>query len=218
MHLLSLADKYNIKDLIVLSRDYMQKSIAKAGAKGVLISWLQYTNNFSMHLQLTNELKNFLMLNMELVGNSNDFINIDPNNLCALLQQNDLVIRNEAKLFDIVEQWLLLKKNQIEHEESLSDEEKQNHMKSLIEGVCIYIRYPMMTVHELASLPLKPITNFCKEFFCDRIAIGMSFHANQPLKTDNDLFQFTPRLYTSDAFCLEMVRSVFNYHFYVCYT
>jgi hypothetical protein len=213
MPLLSLADKYNIKDLIALSRDYMLKSIAKAVAMGVFISWLQYSIN--MHQQLENELKNFLILNIEKVGYSTDFIDIDPNILCTLLQQNDLVITNEARLFSVVERWLMQKRDQIEREESLSDEEKQTHLKTLIEGVCIYIRYPMMSVYELASLPLKPITHFCKEFFCERIAIGMSFHANQMMKTDSDLFQYTPRLYTSDAFCLEFnvsdIHKVENY-------
>jgi hypothetical protein len=205
MPLLSLADKYNIKDLIVLCRDYMTKSVALAGTRGFLISWLQYTLSFDYHQQLSNDLKNFLRLNIETVGYTKDFIDIDPNNLCILLQQNDLVIKNEAKLFDIVVHYLMLKKEQVEQEESLSDEDKQSHMKSLIEGICCYIRYPMMTVQELATIPLMQITSFCKEFFCDKMALGMNFHANPEISPKNDYLQYTPRLYTSDNFCLEMV-------------
>lgn len=142
MPLLSLADKYNIKDLILLCRDYMTKNVALAGSRGFLISWLQYTLSFSYHAMLTSELKNFLRLNIEIVGYSKDFDCIDPNNLVVLLMQNDLVVKNEAALFDIVERWLMIKREQIEHEESLSDEEKGSHMKSLIEGVCSHIRFP----------------------------------------------------------------------------
>lgn len=224
MPLLSLADKYNIKDLIVLCRDYMAKSIAIAGSKGFLISWLQYTLSFTYHQALTNELKNFLRLNIDIVGYSRDFIDIDPNNLVVLLQQNDLVIKNEAALFEIVERWLTNKRDQIEHEESLSDEEKGNHMKSLIEGVCAHIRFPMMTVTELANIPLKAITAFCKEFFYDRVALGMSFHSDPPFIHDGDAneLQYTPRLYTSDIFCLEMkveeIHNVENYkNFGACF-
>lgn len=226
MPLLSLADKYNIKDLIVLCRDYMSKNIAIAGSKGFLISCLQYTLSFSYHQQLTNELKNFLRLNIDIVGYSRDFIDIDPNNLVVLLQQNDLVIKNEAALFDIVDRWLMMKREQIEHEESLSDEEKASHTKSLIEGICIHIRFPMMTVHELANITLKPSTAYSREFFCDKIALGMSFHAGQPFVHDgdpNDInLQYTPRLYTSDVFCLEMkvekIHSVENYkNFGACF-
>lgn len=198
MPLLSLADKYNIKDLIVLCRDYMLKSIAIAGAKGFLVSWLQYTMSINIHQHLTNELKNFLRLNIEIVGFSKDFSDMDPNNLVVLLQQNDLVIKNEAALFDIVDRYLMIKREQIEHEESLSDEDKGLHMKSLIEGICSHIRFPMMTVTELAKIPLKSITTFSKEFFCNRMALGMSFHAHQPFRCEGDAnennLQYTPRL------------------------
>lgn len=196
--------------------------------QGYLISWLQYTLSFNYHQLLTNELKNFLRLNIDIVGYSRDFEDIDPNNLVVLLQQNDLVIKNEAALFDIVERWLMIKREQIEHEESLSDEEKRNHMKTMIEGICSHIRYPMMTVTELAQIPLKKITAFSKEFFCNRMALGMSFHADQSClpqhdsDTNENILQYTPRLYTSDVFCLEMkieeIHNVENYkNFAACF-
>lgn len=83
-----------------------------------------------------------------------------------------------------------------------------------------------MTVRELAEIPLKPITAFCKEFFCDRMALGMSFHAGQSLRLDGEAndsnLQYTPRLYTSDIFCLEMkveeIHNVENYkNFGACF-
>lgn len=224
MPLLSLADKYNIADLIVLCRDYMLKNIAAAGSQGYLISWMQYSLSFNSHQQLTNDLKNFLRLNIEIVGYSKDFQEIDPNNLVILLQQNDLVIKNEASLFEIVETWLMIKRQQIEQEESLSDEEKGCHMKALVEGICGHLRYPMMTVTELAKIPLKKVTAFSKEFFCNKMALGMSFHAGQAYHADSDEtnLQYTPRLYTSDVFCLEMkienIHSVENYkNFAACF-
>lgn len=208
MPLLSLADKYNIKDLVTLCSDYMKTHVALAGKSGNLVSWLQYTISFSYHENLTNELKNFLKFNLEVVAESKDFINLDPNILVALLDQNDLVIQNEATLFDIVAKWLFLKKEQIEHESSLSDEEKQEHLKTLIEAIMTHVRFPMMTVSELAAIPLKPITSLNKEFFCDRMAIGMRYHAGQsekyPNLCENSYLQFTPRLYVSDVFCFEM--------------
>lgn len=202
--LLSLADKYNVKDLVILSRDYMLKNIAVAGVKGFLISWLQYSLTSDTHLQLANELKNFLCLNIDIVGYSRDFIDIDPNNLLILLQQNDLVVRSEAQLFDIIERWLLLKRGQVEQEESLSDEEKESHMKSMVEAVCSYIRFPMMSFAELAKIPLRPIVPMHKEFFMERVALGFSFHASHPLPVDNEYIQFTPRLYTSGRWILKI--------------
>lgn len=210
MPLLSLADKYNIKDLVTLCSDYMKTHVALAGKSGHLVSWLQYTLSFIYHENLTNELKNFLKFNLEVVAESKDFINLDPNILVVLLDQNDLVIQNEATLFDIVAKWLFLKKEQIEHESSLSDEEKQEHLKTLIEAIMTHIRFPMMTVSELAAIPLKPITCLNKEFFCDRMAIGMRYHAGQSEKYANICentepgLQFTPRLYVSDVFSFVM--------------
>lgn len=87
MPLLSLADKYNIKDLIVLCRDYMLRNIAIAGRQGFLVSWLQYTLSFNYHLHLSNELKNFLRLNIDIVGYSRDFVDLDPNNLVVLVSE-----------------------------------------------------------------------------------------------------------------------------------
>lgn len=199
MPLLSLADKYNIKDLVTVSRDYMMKNIAMAAMRGFFVSWLQYTLTSTTHIQLTNELKNFLLLNIDKVGASRDFIEFDPNNLLILLQQNDLVVKSEGELFKIVERWLMLKREQIEHEESLSDEEKTSHMKSLVEGVCSYIRFPMMSFTELAAIPMSPIVPLHKEFFMERVGLGFSFHANHPLPVDTEFNQFTPRLYTSGA-------------------
>lgn len=100
MPLLSLADKYDIKDLVKLCVDFMLKHIAGAGSQGYLVSWLQYTSSFSYHQNLTNELQNFLKWNLCTVAASKDFINLDPNTMFILLQQNDLVIKNEISLFE----------------------------------------------------------------------------------------------------------------------
>ncbi|CAO1393264.1 unnamed protein product [Diamesa hyperborea] len=228
MPLLSLADKYNIKDLVTLCSDYMKTHIALAGKSGNLVSWLQYTLSFIYHENLTNELKNFLKYNLEIVAESKDFINLDPNILVVLLDQNDLVIENETTLFDIVAKWLFLKKGQIEQEESLSDEEKQEHLKTLIEAIMTHIRFPMMTVSELAAIPLKPITCLSKQFFCERIAIGMRYHVEQSETYENicesskPALQFTPRLYLSDVFSFVMevpeIQKIENYkNFGACF-
>lgn len=81
-----------------------------------------------------------------------------------------------------------------------------------------------MTVRELAEIPLKSITAYSKEFFCNKMALGMSFHAGQPCRLDGDEanLQYTPRLYTSDIFCLEMkvdeIHNVENYkNFGACF-
>lgn len=80
----------------------------------------------------------------------------------------------------------------------------------------VHIRFPMMTPSELASIILRPCIALHKEFFIDRMAIGMSYHANQVerieqiRKSENGALQFTPRLYTSDLFSFEMNLQEFH--------
>lgn len=217
--LMTLADKYDIKDLITSCRSFMAKNIAMAGSEGFLISWLQYTILFDVHKQLTDELKNFLSLNIGIVGYSKDFVDISPKNLAVLLQQNDLVVKNEATLFEIVENWLMIKLEQIKLDESCSDDEKGTYMNSLFKEICVHIRFPMMSIRELTNICLKPITAFSKNFFDDQISLAMSFHAGKPFRDEGNAnevnLQFTPRLYTSDVYCLEMnvdgIHNIDNY-------
>lgn len=115
---------------------------------------------------------------------------------------------------------MTLKKEQIDHEKSLSDEEKGEHVRTLIEAIMVHIRFAMMTTLELASIPTRQSliykTSGSKEFFFDRICIGMSYHAGhydriqRIRRTDYGALQFTPRLYTSDLFSFEMNLKEFH--------
>lgn len=99
MPILSLADKYNIKDLVQLCVDYMMKHIAKAADQGILVSWLHYTIQFSpSHPEVTQAIQKFIKWNLHIVANSTDFIDLDICILILLLQQNDLVLSSEFTL------------------------------------------------------------------------------------------------------------------------
>lgn len=104
----------------------------------------------------------------------------------------------------------------MDHEKSLSDEEKEEHVKTLIEEIMVHIRFAMMTPTELAGILLRPSVGLHKEFFIDRMSIGMAYHAGQSGRieqvrsTDNGALQFTPRLYTSDLFSFEMNITEFH--------
>lgn len=100
MPMLALAHKYNVKDLVQLCVDYMLKHIAKAATQGYLISWLQYTILFSpYHQEITEACQRFLKWNLDIVSETQDFLDLDINILVILLQQNDLVLKSEFELF-----------------------------------------------------------------------------------------------------------------------
>lgn len=88
------------QDLVQLCVDYMIKHISKAATQGFLVSWLHYTISLSpYHQEVTEALQRFLKWNLDIVAESKDFLDMDINILIVLMQQNDLVLRNEYDLF-----------------------------------------------------------------------------------------------------------------------
>lgn len=206
MPMLALAHKYNVKDLVDLCAQYMMKHIAKAATQGFLISWLQYTIAFSpQHHDLTEALKRFLKWNLEMVSEAKDFVELDVSVMAILLQQNDLVVSSEYKLFSILQVWLLQRKYLLDNDETLTEAEQQDNFIQLVEQTVVHIRFPMMTPRELAHLLIFPLLEYHKEFIVQRMAIGMSYQSGQEERVQelrnskSESLQFTPRLYSNDT-------------------
>ncbi|KAG8233132.1 hypothetical protein J437_LFUL010362, partial [Ladona fulva] len=184
MPILSLADKYNVKDLVKLCIDYMCTHIAHAATHNQLISWLQYTLACG-HNKVAKACENFVKWNFEMVADMSDFKNLDPEILILFLQQNDLIVHNEMSLYKCVVKWLNAQMecvNSGEGEDESIDGDidhitEEQHMEQLVTEVMSYIRFPMMSPRQLAELLLSPLTKAYKEFFVERMAIGMSFHS-----------------------------------------
>lgn len=233
MPMLALADKYNIKvgfhfhinfacinnidsfqDLVQLCVDYMLKHISKAATQGVLVSWLHYTISFSpYHQEITDAIQQFLKWNLDIIAEARDFVDLDINILIALLQQNDLVLKNEYELFTYAENWFNMKKRQMDHEQttsSITDEQKAQNLRDMLRSIFIHIRYPMMSPRDLANLLLKQTIKQDADFFVERISIGMTYHAGQVeciekvQRSFEGALQFTPRLYTSDTYSMNI--------------
>lgn len=206
MPMLALSDKYNVRDLIELCVGYMMKHVAKSATSGYLVSWLQYTLSFTpTHNDLTETLKRFLKWNLEMVAESKDFVEMDPAILQLLLQQNDIVVTSEYKLFTILQTWLLHRRELIESTADISVDKKASSFVELIEQTVMHIRFGMMTPSELAHLLIVPLIDYHKEFLVERIAIGMSYQSGQEDRvrevrsTECGELQFTPRLYWNDT-------------------
>lgn len=192
----------------------MLKHVSKAATQGCLVSWLHYTISFSpYHQEITDTIQRFLKWNLDIVAEARDFVDLDINILIALLQQNDLVLKNEYELFEYAENWFNMKKRQIDVEHttnSITDEQKCQNLKDMLRSIFVHIRYAMMTPRDLAKLLLKPTIKQDAEFFVERISIGMTYHAGQEecifsvQRSADGALQFTPRLYTSDTYGLSM--------------
>ncbi|GLG97737.1 Uncharacterized protein GBIM_04433 [Gryllus bimaculatus] len=199
MPVLSLADKYNVKDLVKLCVEYMCMHIAHAASNNQLVSWLQYTLACG-HYDVAQVCQNFVKWNFEMVAEASDFGNFEPDVFINILKQNDLVVHDETILYNCVVKWL-----DIQQERVLMNEESAKYMEHLVMNVMAYIRFPMMSPRQLAELLLSPLTKMYKEFFVERMAIGMSFHSghiehlSDVLQQNGGHLLFTPRLYTADT-------------------
>lgn len=218
MPILALADKYNVKDLITLCIDYMCNHIAHAATHSQLVSWFQYTLSLG-HYQVAQACQNFVKWNLEIVARTSDFGNFHHEILAKLLQQNDLVVHDEMAVYNCVVRWLELQREQLTED---SEPELEAQMEALVEEVMSYVRFPMMTPRQLAELILSPLTKRYKEFFIERMAIGMSFHSGhsdrivEVAKCEGGRLLFTPRLYTADKWSslltVENFTSLQAYH------
>lgn len=77
-------------------------------------------------------------------------------------------------------------------------------METLTEHIMLNIRFPMMSPRQLAELLLSPLIKKYKEFFVERMGIGMLYHSGQEERiqdmctNERGKLLFTPRLYTGD--------------------
>ena len=212
--ILSLADKYNVRDLISLCLEYMRNHIAVAAIHGTLVSWLQYTSNCGHH-GITQSCQNFIKWNIELVAKTADFGNFELEVLVGLLHQSSLVIKDEMTLYKCLESWLEHQAERLKAQ--LAPTELETALKQLTVAVMSPVRFPMMSPRQLAELLLSPLTKKYKEFFVERMAIGMSFHSGQHNRVrevarneEDGALLFEPRLYTVDT-CSSLL-TIENFH------
>ncbi|CAG0892696.1 unnamed protein product [Darwinula stevensoni] len=195
--LLALADKYNVRDLREVCLTYMTNHIVAAASHGQLVSWIQYAS-WSAHPSFSEVCRNFIKWNFLLISEADDFGSMDKDMLESFLKDDELIIRNELTLYHCVVRWLHLQRGG--REESLKDLDV-----GLIKKVMMCIRFPMISPRQLAEMLLYPLVSQFKEFFVERLAVGMAFHSGQHDRVEevkateeNGDTLFRPRLYTEE--------------------
>ena len=91
------------------------------------------------------------------------------------------IIFNSGDYFSCVVKWLDLQKERLSQDAASKGEDIEAHMEQLVVEVMSHVRFPMMSPRQLAELLLSPLTKKYKEFFVERMAIGMSFHSGNLL-------------------------------------
>lgn len=206
--IVSLADKYNVKDLLQLGLGYMERNVSLACKKNQVVSWFQLTIA-SGHTHVANLCSNFIKSNFEMVSKTIDFPRMEPELLISLIRCNDLVIHDEFKLFECISRWLTSRKAFME---STGEENIDMHFDRYVDLVMSYVRFPMMTQHQLSDLLLNPLSDSHTNMILDKIRAGLRFHKGGEVVDlagiDNRIY--TPRLYTAEKFCASLCVD----HFY----
>ena len=89
--LVSLADKYNVKDLLRLGLEYMARNVSTAAKKHQVVTWYQFAT-VSGHRKLAELTGNFIKWNFEVISKTLDYSTLDLSQLVHFLEANDLVI------------------------------------------------------------------------------------------------------------------------------
>ncbi|GAB6029236.1 BTB POZ domain containing [Chamberlinius hualienensis] len=221
--LLTLADKYNVKDLISLSLDYMLKHLVSSVKHGQLVSWLQYTL-YCGHEAVSTACLNFVKYNFEMVAAGEDFGSMETDVLVLFLQASDLVVYHEMALFQCVTCWLGEQEVRLQQPNENGDRSSNWSLcfASLVSEVMSHIRFPMLQPIQVAQLLLSPLVIRFNNFFFEKMADAMSFHTRanddrmQRLKsTPNGRLSLTPRLYTVETWgAMLAIDDFFNFPTY----
>lgn len=200
--------------------EYMCRHVPHAAFHNSLFLWHHYSV-LSGHSEVSDKCHKYIKWNLESVANTPDFSNVDSGMLIRLLQENDVVVYNEMVLYNCIVRWLELQKIKL-YNSDISPTNIENFLRDLVQKIMIYIRFPMMSPRELADLLLSPLVKQYKEFFVDRMAIGMTYHSGQVdqiekiSRSHDGKLLFIPRLYTSDTYSaillVENFQNLRSYH------
>uniref|UniRef100_A0A182PM68 BTB domain-containing protein n=1 Tax=Anopheles epiroticus TaxID=199890 RepID=A0A182PM68_9DIPT len=218
VYILKLADKYNIHDLVQICIDYMKLHLNKATAKGHFVEWLHNALLICPgRMDLISLLENYLKWNLERIVLYPGFEQLSPGLMTWLLQQNDLVVRSEFRLYELVEAWFRYQRAQIECRYEMREQDRDSAIKKLIHDVLVHIRFAMMSLPQLANVLMSGASvHMLKEFYVGRVADGMNFHSHHMelvsaiRASEGGELQFTPRLYISDLWSLEIAVDYFH--------
>lgn len=153
-----------------------------------------------------------IRLNFDSIICSGDFVNLDPENMVKILKQDDLVVQNEAMLYNGVVRWLNLQQSKLEDENAMienEDAEMKDHkdileyIRYLLMLVMQHVRFPMMKPREIADLLRSPLVKENIDFFMEKMSKSVDIHSGSImedtwLKKNKHLMK--PRIYFAENY------------------
>ena len=96
--ILSLADKYNVKDLLEIGLSYMRRNVSNACRRNQVVSWYQFASGAG-HADVAALVAAHIRANFETVSENVDFSNCELDTLLFFADANDLVMPSEMTFF-----------------------------------------------------------------------------------------------------------------------
>ncbi|CAL1532752.1 unnamed protein product [Lymnaea stagnalis] len=141
--LLTLADKYNVREMIPLCRTYMRKHMDAPVAVSCVLQWWQIAN-MRNDTELEAIILSYIECNFDKVIALPDFANANLETIEKLITSSRLVIHYEALIFFSVVVWL---KDFMDLRHPTAEE-----AKAAFRRLMCHIRWPMMNEEEVAWL------------------------------------------------------------------
>ena len=167
------------------------------------ITWYQYAIACNS-LELQESCFQYIMLNMDTVIQSPDWIYLDRHNLIGILQRSDLVVDSEYVLLRAVVRWM--------NEDSRIDQLKEN-----LSVILPHIRFPMILPEHLSEFEELDFERYNHEYFSPYLLLAYRYHAlsirgRKQHYASVPRTQFMYRNYTDDNYSIhvDVIRKAFK--------
>ncbi|KAG7462116.1 hypothetical protein MATL_G00199160 [Megalops atlanticus] len=182
--LLVLTDKYNVSALRRSCEKFALRSVGE-GPAGRALAWWRSAERVNFR-ELEEACARHAALNAAAIMGSAEWLSLEPQRLCSLLDSADLVVESEFQLFRAVRRWL-------------------THNKAGPEGILKHVRFPLMSpldVYDPSVADTLPAG--VREIFLSESALIYQVNS-LPMEAislyhDIQAPRFTMRLYTSADF------------------
>lgn len=167
------------------------------------VTWYQYALA-SNSTDLQTACLKYIVLNMDKVIQSPDWVYLDQGNLISLLKRSDLVIESEYVLLQAVVCWL-------------TEELRISELKDNLEATLPFIRFPMILPEHLSEFEESEFEQCNHLHFAPYLLAAYRYHAlsvkgKKDHRADVPCHQFMYRNYTNENYSIhvDVVRTAFK--------
>ncbi|KAL8592996.1 hypothetical protein ACOMHN_017926 [Nucella lapillus] len=179
----TLADKYNVYDLVQDCRYYMAVNYHAAEPDLKVVSWYQYAMLYE-DKRLAATLRQYMVHNLSHVMQSKDFLTMQQEVLEDLLSSRDLVIHSELFLFAGLKRWFCNHRDML-RERAL--EPRCSHLTAkwltgpvveerILVRLMSYVRFPIIKRDCLLLLYSDPLVIQYQNFFLPKLNAALSLY------------------------------------------